>query len=162
MPLIICVVLLAYLGGYLGARSANSVTGLYPRGSSVRTNIWTCIQVHSGDSGISRAARYSLFYLYYPMGQLDKLANSRDYQLLDRSFPAFQATICRSKLRVLQNAKALWSQEQHKTTNDTPTWPDLIGTNGYLEAQLFCPDGGVVTIGRVGESPKCSVPGHSK
>src|SRR5262245_58785940 len=85
MPFMICVVLLAYVGGYVAARSANTVTVVYPRGPSVGTNIWTCIQVHRGDSGVSRAARYSLFYLYYPMGRLDKLVNSRDYGLLDRS-----------------------------------------------------------------------------
>jgi hypothetical protein len=80
---------------------------------------------------------------------------------LQRVNTAAHAAMCKNNLKVLENAEAKWAQEQHKTTNDTPTWSDLVGTNRYLETRIACPDGGIITIGRVGVPPTCSVPGHN-
>jgi hypothetical protein len=73
---------------------------------------------------------------------------------------AAHAAMCGNNLKVLEQAKAKWAQQEHKTANDTPAWSDLVGTNGYLKERFSCPDGGVITIGAAGERPKCSVPGH--
>ena len=35
---------------------------------------------------------------------------------------------CRSELKRIEWAKATWAEEHHKTTNDSPTWADLVGT----------------------------------
>lgn len=69
---------------------------------------------------------------------------------------------CINNLRLYDAAKQQWALEQRKTANDTPTMNDLQpylghGTNGEMPA---CPDGGVYTIGTVGEKPACSIPGH--
>jgi len=70
---------------------------------------------------------------------------------------------CVINLERLNEAKNEWALELHKTTNDTPTWNDLIGH--YMKEMPVCPAGGTYTIGRVGEVPTCSIgrtilPGH--
>ena len=74
---------------------------------------------------------------------------------------AADAAMCKNNLKSIAQAKARWAQDQHKTTNDAPTWSDLVGTNHYLESIPHCPRGGVYNIGRVGEQPKCSDSQHS-
>ncbi len=70
--------------------------------------------------------------------------------------------VCRNNLKVIAEAKALWVQEHHRTTNDTPAWSDLLGTDGYINGrEPACRSGGVYTIGRVGDSPRCSIPDHN-
>ncbi len=69
---------------------------------------------------------------------------------------------CINNLRLYDAAKQQWALEQRKTANDTPTMNDLQpylghGANGEMPS---CPDGGVYTIGTVGEKPVCSIPGH--
>ena len=65
---------------------------------------------------------------------------------------------CINLLSQIEGAKDQWMTEHHKATNDTPTWADL---RPYLKlaaaAPLQCPNGGVYTIGRVGEPPSCSI-----
>ncbi len=73
---------------------------------------------------------------------------------------AAHAAVCANNLKALEQAKAKWAQQEHKAANETPAWSDLIGTNGYLKDRFSCPDGGAITIGAVGERPRCSVPGH--
>jgi hypothetical protein len=73
---------------------------------------------------------------------------------------------CINNLRQLDAAKNQWKLEKNKTDNDMPTWNDLRpylpswGSNGIP----VCPDGGVYTLGRVRQSPACSLgnsePGH--
>jgi RNA polymerase sigma factor (sigma-70 family) len=69
---------------------------------------------------------------------------------------------CINHLRLFDSAKQQWAREFRKKATDTPTMEDLRpylgrGQNGELPV---CPDGGVYTIGIVGEKPTCSVPGH--
>lgn len=62
---------------------------------------------------------------------------------------------CVNLLRQIEGAKDYWQAEQHKSTNDTPTWEDL---RAYLrKVPLVCPNGGTYTIGRIGELPTCSI-----
>jgi hypothetical protein len=64
---------------------------------------------------------------------------------------------------LIGGGKQQWALEYRKTTNDVPTLEDLrpfigYGTNKTLPA---CPNGGTYIMGKVGESPECSYPGHS-
>jgi hypothetical protein len=63
------------------------------------------------------------------------------------------------ELQAIESAKQQWALEYHKTTNDIPTWRELLPylpnkfanfywTNGVVVR----PEGGTYTIGRVGES----------
>lgn len=68
---------------------------------------------------------------------------------------------CKSNLRRIEAAKAMWALDNQKKNTDTPTMLDLqpsfgSGPNG----ELVCPDGGVYTPGNLGEKPTCSIPGH--
>lgn len=74
------------------------------------------------------------------------------------------AAPCINRLRQIEAAKEQWALEQNKTTNDVPTWGDLYAylagsfTNSYwTNGRLVCPEGGVYTLGRVGELPSCSL-----
>ena len=74
------------------------------------------------------------------------------------------AAPCLNRLRQIDSAKQQWMLEQSKTTNDSPTWSDLFPylassfTNSYwTNGRPVCPEGGVYFLGRVGESPTCSL-----
>ena len=64
-------------------------------------------------------------------------------------------------LRAIEGAKATWALENRKTTNDIPTDADLFGPESYIRDKPRCPAGGVYTLGKAGEKPKCSVRGHN-
>jgi WD40 repeat protein len=71
------------------------------------------------------------------------------------------ANTCISNLRRIEGAKQMWALDNHKQNTDTPTMEDLRpcfgpGPNG----ELVCPDGGVYTLGKIGNKPTCSIPGH--
>jgi hypothetical protein len=72
-----------------------------------------------------------------------------------------------NSLRQIEAAKNQWMLESGKTTNDTPTWTELLPyldagfTNYYTtNGAVVRPAGGVYTIGRVGEPPSCLVDGQ--
>jgi len=65
---------------------------------------------------------------------------------------------CISLLRDIDAAKQNWALDRNKTTNDTPNWDDLVPH--YIRDKPTCPEGGVYIIGKVGELPRCSYPGH--
>ncbi len=70
---------------------------------------------------------------------------------------------CVENLREIDSAKQQWALEQRKQITDTPIWKDLvpyIGVGGKGYVLPICPDGGVYTIGSVGEKPTCSNPKH--
>ena len=66
---------------------------------------------------------------------------------------------CINNLRQIYAAKQEWALENNKTDGDIPTEQDLVP---YILGGVFpaCPSGGTYTIGAVGASPACSVPGH--
>ena len=66
-------------------------------------------------------------------------------------------------LKAIDGAKTVWAKEHNKTTNDTPTESDLFGPGRYIadRSMVACPIGGTLTLGRVGEKPKCSIEGHT-
>jgi hypothetical protein len=82
--------------------------------------------------------------------------------------PRYVPHECERNLFIINSAKDQWATENHRTTSDIPTWDDL---QPYLPKHLdhatngvwFCPAGGYYTLGRVGDSAKCSIggPGHT-
>ena len=83
----------------------------------------------------------------------------------DAQQQAIQQTItqernaCIANLRLIYAAKQAWALDKSKTDSDVPTEQDLLP---YLKGGVFpvCPAGGIYTIGAVGVSPTCSIPGH--
>lgn len=69
---------------------------------------------------------------------------------------------CIAGLRMIDGAKVQWALAHQKTTNDAPTWGDLRSYFIGARLPLECPDGGVYTIGRVGELPSCSIARHTE
>ena len=66
---------------------------------------------------------------------------------------------CYSNLRIIDGAEQQWALENHKTTNDMPTWIDL---HGYMRStNIICPSGGKYRLSRIGEPPSCSIPQHA-
>jgi hypothetical protein len=75
---------------------------------------------------------------------------------------AQHANACINNLRLIDASKQQWALENKKQSTDTPVMDDLRpyigrGPNGELPV---CPDGGVYTLGAVGEKPTCSNPAH--
>ena len=67
---------------------------------------------------------------------------------------------CVENLRRIELAKQQWAVENHRTTNDVPTWDDLRPYIGKSPGEVLrCPGGGTYTLGRVGEPPRCSIGG---
>ncbi len=66
---------------------------------------------------------------------------------------------CLKSLRQIDGSMHHWAVEYGRTTNDVPTWADLVGTNLYMRAMPICPQGGTYTLGRVADGPKCSIGG---
>jgi general secretion pathway protein G len=77
--------------------------------------------------------------------------------LRTRGHPSTNA--CVNNLRQIAGAKEQWALECHKTVADTPSWEDLrpyFGRSPRNELPA-CPMGGVYTMGKVGDSPRCSI-----
>ena len=71
-----------------------------------------------------------------------------------RSFPP-----CKANLLIIEDAKQRWAMKNSKTAEDMPTWADILpffpprlSTN-----ILTCPEGGIYTLGRMRQSPACSL-----
>ncbi|HEY4984282.1 MAG TPA: hypothetical protein VIJ24_04405 [Verrucomicrobiae bacterium] len=68
-------------------------------------------------------------------------------------------SVCINSLRQIDGAKEQWALETHAKPGDIAP---LTNVTSYIKGGFpKCPQGGSYTIGRVGENPKCSVPGHS-
>src|SRR5688572_287175 len=64
---------------------------------------------------------------------------------------------CIAYLKQIEGAKAVWALEEKKTASGVPTDSDLFGVTNYIRDKPIWPHGGVYTIGRVDEPPRCSV-----
>jgi hypothetical protein len=67
---------------------------------------------------------------------------------------------CVAALRAIEGSAGLWAIQNGKTTNDTPTDADLFGPTRYMPFKPRCPAGGSYIIGKVGDSPTCTIPEH--
>jgi hypothetical protein len=70
--------------------------------------------------------------------------------------------LCVNNLRIIDNAKARWALESHKTHSDVPKWADIKPylEPGFTNTPLRCLSGGIYTLGAVSNLPTCSIPGH--
>jgi hypothetical protein len=73
-----------------------------------------------------------------------------------------QQNACINNLRQIDAAENQWALENHKKTGDPVTEADIkpyikLDANGNLPK---CPAGGKYTLGKLGETPTCSIPGH--
>ena len=68
---------------------------------------------------------------------------------------------CKVGLQQVNGAKEMWAADNNKTTNDTPSWADLVGPDRYLARVPYCNRGGNYSIGRVGQSSRCSIATHN-
>jgi hypothetical protein len=66
---------------------------------------------------------------------------------------------CVNNLRIIQSSKEQWGLEYHKTPTDLPSWEDIRPS--FTRQQVpKCPAGGTYTIGRLNETPRCSIGGQ--
>jgi hypothetical protein len=67
--------------------------------------------------------------------------------------------VCFNNLSQIEEAELEWAVDNHKTTNDTPTWTDL---HGYLRStNIVYPAGGTYSLVRVDQPPTCCVAEHT-
>ena len=67
---------------------------------------------------------------------------------------------CICNLKQIDGAKATWALENGKKNSDIPTESDLFGLTNYIRDKPICPEGGIYTLGRVDDPPRCSIPEH--
>jgi hypothetical protein len=67
---------------------------------------------------------------------------------------ASSSNACVNNLCLIAAAKDQWALENHKTTNDTPSWDDL---RPYFGREI---NQSLYTLGKVGQSPTCSLDSH--
>jgi hypothetical protein len=84
------------------------------------------------------------------------------YQITHPPRRGYSKNFCIAQLRQIEGAKNTWQLENQKTTNDVPADSDIFGTNQYIKIKPTCGLGGVYTLGRVGDHPKCSIPDHNR
>ena len=72
-----------------------------------------------------------------------------------------------NSLHQIDGAKNEWMYETGKSTNDAPTWAELVpylnsGLTNYYATNgvVVRPKGGIYTIGRVGEPSSCLIDGR--
>jgi hypothetical protein len=71
-----------------------------------------------------------------------------------------QKNTCINNLRMIDASKQQWALEKNKKSTDVPKWEDIQPYLGRGRGTMRCPQGGEYTVGAVGESATCSVPGH--
>ena len=86
--------------------------------------------------------------------------------LLAIAVPQFQAagqrakaTACQRNLKEIMGSKERWAMDNNKGPTDTPAMSDLVNPGVYLSRTPECPAGGTYTIGRLDETPTCSLQG---
>jgi hypothetical protein len=86
-----------------------------------------------------------------------------------RAHQVVGATAWANRLRLIESAKAQWALNYDKTSNNVPTWSDIsvycpsdvFSNVSVANGKLIGPKGEIYTIGRVGESPSCSIDGKT-
>ena len=74
--------------------------------------------------------------------------------------PAAYRNACIYNLGMIREAKVQWAEANNKLAGDVPTEADIYGTNGItgiLRDRVFCPSGGIYTIGSMRQNPTCSL-----
>jgi hypothetical protein len=70
---------------------------------------------------------------------------------------------CINNLRQIDGATQQWALQHNATSNSVVTWKDLLPNLGRGQASDIprCPQGGIYTIGRVADAPRCSLMRHN-
>lgn len=69
------------------------------------------------------------------------------------------ANLCANNIAVLANGKKMWAEQNHKGANDVPTMDELMA---FVRRPPNCPGHGTYTLGKVSETPTCSIPEHNE
>lgn len=70
-----------------------------------------------------------------------------------------RAKACQHTLWEIQSAKERWAMDNRRGATDTPAMTDLVLPGVYLRGSAACPSGGAYTVGRLDETPTCSIGG---
>lgn len=68
--------------------------------------------------------------------------------------------VCAANLRRIDRAKEQWRTD-HQATNGVSVTTNDVLTFLAGKAMPICPEAGAYNLGRFGEPPTCTVPGHS-
>ncbi len=73
---------------------------------------------------------------------------------------------CIANLKQVQGAIEQWALETKRSTNELVSITDISGSptnfiRQLINKELICPAGGTYSVTTVGESPRCSVAGHT-
>lgn len=101
------------------------------------------------------AILYGVFILGIYVGASDSV----DTSALTESIDSSNTETCINQLRMIDSAKEQIAMEKDLNDGDKVKMKDVIKYAGVDD--LECPDGGKYTIGTIGESPECSIEGHS-
>ena len=73
-----------------------------------------------------------------------------------------QKNSCIANLHTIEAAKEQWAMDNSKSSTDTPTSTDLVGSasTGYMKYFPTCAGGGTYTIKNMINRPTCSISGH--
>jgi prepilin-type N-terminal cleavage/methylation domain-containing protein len=74
-----------------------------------------------------------------------------------------QKNACINNLRQIDGAKEQWALENRASEGSAATETGATGVNSFIKGQTrpICPANGTYTYGTVGETPLCSVAGHT-
>jgi outer membrane lipoprotein-sorting protein len=94
-----------------------------------------------------------------PGVRLVRMPAARTATTRTASLQVQQRNACINNLRQIDGAKNEFALEKGKKTGDTVAEADIAP---YIRGGILptCPSGGTYTIGKVGENPTCSIPGH--
>jgi hypothetical protein len=68
---------------------------------------------------------------------------------------------CLNNQRRIDAATCHWAADNHKTTNDIPTWEEIRPYLLRYGKMPACPLRGTYALGRSDKPPTCSYPGHT-
>ena len=68
---------------------------------------------------------------------------------------------CRDNLKQIEQTKNLWATNTHAHRGQIVLSNDLVSTNWYLKEWPKCPKDGIYSLGKIGEKPQCTTPGHT-
>lgn len=71
-----------------------------------------------------------------------------------------QRQVCKENLSQIETAKQLWGLEKSKSSGDTPTDADLIGTDLFIKIKPICPASGRYEYNAIGTPADCNIDGH--
>lgn len=75
--------------------------------------------------------------------------------------PYMLRNACIANLKQIDGAKSTWALENKKPDGSVVTGDELFGRTLYIRDTPQCPGGGIYSLRRTGEKPRCTMPGHT-